>query len=217
MGSETPQEYSLDEEIVYFFSTTSATKSSCDARAQELVGGSVVPVAVQGNCSYTVYAGSTHVVQFRLKSLDLDTKMSTLAGEIYGSLIPSATFHGHIGEQGIDGKEPLRVYVMNRVKGISHLDFILGHNFPENSFEYCTWRENLISDLGEFLGLSWKHPRNISSSDREATIWRYEKDLRQLLDALPSRFRPIIQQSIDSLPAVFFTSYGPYSQGFRRQ
>ena len=34
-------------------------------------------------------------------------------------------------------------------------------------------------------------------------IWRYEKDLRQLLDALPSRFRPIIQQSIDSLPAVF--------------
>lgn len=32
---------------------------------------------------------------------------------------------------------------------------------------------------------------------------RYEKDLHQLLTALPSRFRPVIQQSIDALPAVF--------------
>lgn len=32
---------------------------------------------------------------------------------------------------------------------------------------------------------------------------RYEKDLHQLLTALPSRFRSVIQQSIDALPAVF--------------
>jgi hypothetical protein len=32
---------------------------------------------------------------------------------------------------------------------------------------------------------------------------RYESDLRQLLAVLPSRFRPVIQQSIDSLPTIF--------------
>ena len=152
MSSETPQEYSVDEEILYFFRKTSATKSSCDAYAQELVGGSVVPVTVQGVCSYTVYAGPNHefVVQFRLQSLGLSTKMTTLACDIYGSLVPSATFHGQIGEEGVDGKEPLSVYVMSRVKGISHLDFILAHNFPEDSLEYCTWRENLVSDIAGY-------------------------------------------------------------------
>jgi hypothetical protein len=42
--------------------------------------------------------------------------------------------------------------VMSRVKGISHLDFILAHNFPEGSLEYCTWRENLISDIAGCAG-----------------------------------------------------------------
>ncbi|KAJ6179632.1 hypothetical protein N7519_010093 [Penicillium mononematosum] len=205
MNSETPQEYSVDEEILYFFRKTSATKSSCDAYAQELVGGPVVPVTVQGVCSYTVYAGPNHgfVVQFRLQSLGLNTKMATLARDIYGSLVPTATFHGQIGEEGVDGKEPLSVYVMSRVKGISHLDFILAHNFLEDSLEYCTWRENLVSDIAGFLGLAWKNPQDANPSDREAMFRRYEKDLRQLLAALPSRFLPVIQQSIDSLPAIF--------------
>ncbi|KAJ5229329.1 hypothetical protein N7489_010037 [Penicillium chrysogenum] len=178
MSSEPPQEYSVDEEILYFFRKTSATKSSCDAYAQELVGGSVVPVTVQGVCSYTVYAGPNHefVVQFRLQSLGLSTKMTTLACDIYGSLVPSATFHGQIGEEGVDGKEPLSVYVMGRVK----VGFILAHNLPEDSLEYSAFLR-----------------------DREAMFRRYEKDLRQLLAALPSRFRPVIQQSIDSLPAIF--------------
>lgn len=32
---------------------------------------------------------------------------------------------------------------------------------------------------------------------------RYDEDLRRLLVALPDRFHPIIQQSIDALPAIF--------------
>ncbi|KAJ6169205.1 hypothetical protein N7497_002048 [Penicillium chrysogenum] len=125
--------------------------------------------------------------------------MTTLACDIYGSLVPSATFHGQIGEEGVDGKEPLSVYVMGRVK----VGFILAHNLPEDSLEYCTWRENLVSDIAGFLGLAWKSSLDVNPSDREAMFRRYEKDLRQLLAALPSRFRPVIQQSIDSLPAIF--------------
>lgn len=92
------------------------------------------------------------MVQFRLKALALNTELSTLAGEIHGPLVPSATFHGQIGnsEEGADVKEPLLIYVMNRIKGISHLDFILAHNLSVDSVEYCKWRENLIADIAGY-------------------------------------------------------------------
>ncbi|KAJ5709144.1 hypothetical protein N7493_010478 [Penicillium malachiteum] len=130
--------------------------------------------------------------------------MVTLARDVYGSLVPSATFHGRIGDSkdGAGGKEQLLVYVMSRVKAISHLDFILAHNLPSDSVDFCMWRQNLIADIAGFLGLAWKHPQPYSPSAREAKFQRYEKDLRQLLVALPSRFQPIIQQSIDALPAI---------------
>ena len=73
MGSEN-QQYAVDDEIAKFFTKTPVTREACDRLAKELVGGDrVIPVAVQGACSYTVYAGSdsSHVVQFRLKSLEL--------------------------------------------------------------------------------------------------------------------------------------------------
>ena len=82
--------------------------------------GKLVPVTVQGNCSYSVYARPEFefVVQFRLKSLMLKSEIMTLAREIYGFLAPK---HEQLGE---DGKEPLFIYVMNRIPGISYLDFI---------------------------------------------------------------------------------------------
>ena len=33
------------------------------------------------------------------------------------------------------GKKPLFVYVMNRIQGISYLDFVLANSFPEKSDE----------------------------------------------------------------------------------
>ncbi|KAK0709350.1 hypothetical protein B0T26DRAFT_678786 [Lasiosphaeria miniovina] len=51
---------------------TSVRRETCGALAKELVGSDqIVPVAVQGDCSYTVYAGEGlgQIVQFRLKSL----------------------------------------------------------------------------------------------------------------------------------------------------
>jgi hypothetical protein len=50
-------EYSLDIAIAEFFSKASATREACDTKAKDLVGGKVIPVTVQGNCSYSVYAG----------------------------------------------------------------------------------------------------------------------------------------------------------------
>jgi hypothetical protein len=152
--SSSDQEYSVAQEIAHFFEKTSTTRSACDARAKEFVGGNVIPVAVQGVCSYSVYAGPNDdiVVQFRLKSLELRMETVSLARDIYGSLAPQVSFKGQIGED-IGGKEPLYIYVMNRVQGISHLDFILGHSLTENSPENFAWRENLIADVARYARL----------------------------------------------------------------
>lgn len=154
------QEYSVDLEIVQFFGKTSATRPECDAFAKQLVGGNVVPVAVQGVCSYTVYAGQNQdfVVQFRLKSLTLSLETATLARQIYGSLTPEVAFHGRLGrETDVNGKEPLHVYVMTRIPGISHLDFILSHDVPENSPEWFAWRKFLLTDMARLVSSSIVH------------------------------------------------------------
>ncbi|KAI1123160.1 hypothetical protein F5Y10DRAFT_252364 [Nemania abortiva] len=200
------QEYSVDLEIALFFGQTSATQPQCDASAKQLIGGNVVPVAVQGVCSYTVYAGQNQefVVQFRLKSLSLNLETVTLARKIYGSLAPDVSFHGQLGgETGGNGKEPLYIYVMTRIPGISHLDFILSHDVPENSPEWFTWRDSLLTDMARFFALSWKHPQAVSPVYLDASRSKCERELRLLLGSLPARFHPIIERSLESIPAIF--------------
>ncbi len=144
--------YSIDSEVEGFFKKTSATRAVCDARATELVGGTVVPVDIQGGCSYSIYAGPKldYVVQFRLESLAFRTELTSLATEVYGSLAPKVSFEGKIGDEGKvgdEGKEPLHVYVMSRVRGMTHLEFLLAHGFPENSPDNFSWRQNLVGDI----------------------------------------------------------------------
>ncbi|KAK4199267.1 hypothetical protein QBC40DRAFT_203108 [Triangularia verruculosa] len=199
------EEYSLNQEIVQFFLKTSAVRSECDALAVSLVGGVATPVAVQGVCSYTVYAGPSDefVVQFRLKSLQLPLETAALAKTIFGEFAPDVAFKGQIGDDsGTDGKEPLYVYVMTRMRGISQLDFILAHSEPENSPEWFQWRNNFITDLARFFARAWKSPQTVDAESRDKLRVSYEKDMGLLLASLPERFRPVIQQTIDSIPAI---------------
>lgn len=146
----TYSEYSVNAEIEAFFKKTSVTRATCDAKARELAGDNVVPVDVQGVCSYSVYAGPEleYVVQFRLKSLALKTEVTSQVNEVYGILAPKVSFEGQVGEGEGEG-EPLYVYLMNRVRGMTHLDFVLAHGFPENSPDNLTWRKNLIGDVAQ--------------------------------------------------------------------
>lgn len=107
--------YDIEQEQAIFFSKTSTTRGACDARAKELIGGSITPVTVQGACSYTLYAGTNHeyVVQIRLKSLMLPLGKMALAHKIYGRFVPDVSFEGQLGED-VDG-EAVYIYVMPRV------------------------------------------------------------------------------------------------------
>ncbi|PYH34414.1 uncharacterized protein BO87DRAFT_358247 [Aspergillus neoniger CBS 115656] len=199
-------DYSVDQAIASFFERTTATRSACDAFAREHLGGEIVPVAVQGVCSYTVYAGPNDefVVQFRLKSSRLSMETVNLARAIYGEFAPEVITRGQIGKELV-GKEALHIYVMDRIQGISYLDFILAHNnqFPENSAEFSSWRENLVIDCASFFALSWKSPQIVDQSYRDSLYHQYKSELELLLISLPDRFRPLIQKSISSLPAIF--------------
>ncbi|KAK4152022.1 hypothetical protein C8A00DRAFT_16641 [Chaetomidium leptoderma] len=205
MSTTTAEEYSVEQEILDFFKQTSATRSECDTLAKELVRGTAVPFAVQGVCSYTVYGGPNEefVVQFRLNSLGIKEEVARLARRIFGDLAPDVSAKGQIGQEGLGKKEPLLVYVMSRVRGISHLDFILAHSEPENSPEWFAWRKNLIMDVARFFALAWKSPQPTGQSSDTSLLREYQKDLELLFTTLPERFRPIIQKSLDSLPAIF--------------
>ena len=162
------------------------------------------------------------VVQFRLRPLLLKMETITLARQIYGSLVPWTTTYGHMGDM-VDGKECLVVYVMDRVQGISQLDFEIAQTVSKNSPEFFIWRQNLVSDMhvpSSVLGnnvkyglinrrlfaRAWKLPLEVDDGTRETLRQRYETDLKLLLDAFPDRLHPIIRRCFDSLPAIMSLS-----------
>ena len=141
-------EHSVDAEIEAFFNKKSATRTASDARARELAGDNGIPVEVQGVCSYSVYAGPEleYVIQFCPGSLALKTEITSLETKIYGPLAPKVSFKGKIGN---GAKESLFVYLMSRVRGVTHLDFVLAHGYPGNSLDNQSWRKNLIGDVAQ--------------------------------------------------------------------
>ncbi|OBT83169.1 hypothetical protein VE02_08247 [Pseudogymnoascus sp. 03VT05] len=148
--------YNVEDEIAAFFTKTSVSRQTCDDRAKDLAGGTVTPIEIQGFCSYSVYAGPNlkYVVQFRPNSLELKTENTMLAKQLYLTLAPEVSFVGQLGDDGIAGKEPLYIYLANRVRGVTQLDFNLTHDCPDNSQENFAWRKTLMGDMARFFALA---------------------------------------------------------------
>uniref|UniRef100_A0A8H7K6U9 Aminoglycoside phosphotransferase domain-containing protein n=1 Tax=Bionectria ochroleuca TaxID=29856 RepID=A0A8H7K6U9_BIOOC len=195
--------YSAETTINNFFLKASATRGECEARAAELTGGKAVPVTIQGDSSYTVYAGPEleHVVQFRLKSLELKTTTSDLASKIYGTLAPTVAFKGQIGDE-VPGKEPLYIYAMDRIKGVSHLDFILASKNHENPLAAFAARKNLMTGVAKFHALSWNTPQVVDPEYQDELKDRYSSQLALLHKTLPERFHPSIQSCRDAMESI---------------
>lgn len=161
----------------FFSTKTRVSRNSCDEFAKKLflknntsgststnTSTSTSPVRLeivptQGVCSYTVYAGNIStldwVVQFRLKSLALPLETMERARRVYGGLVPEVSFRGEMDDGdgdgdddgNDDGRENLVVYVMPRMRGISRLEYILAHGFPEDGEKICEARERLVGDV----------------------------------------------------------------------
>lgn len=75
------------------------------------------------------------------------------ARRVYGGLVPEVSFRGEMGGDACndgdedDGRENLVVYVMPRMRGISRLEYILAHGFPEDGEKICEARERLVGDV----------------------------------------------------------------------
>ncbi|KFZ11635.1 hypothetical protein V501_04639 [Pseudogymnoascus sp. VKM F-4519 (FW-2642)] len=213
--------YNVEDEIAAFFTKTSVTRQACDDRAKDIAGGTVTPIKIQGFCSYSVYAGPNleYVVQFRPKSLELKTENTMLAKQLYGTLAPEVSFVGQLGDDDA-GKEPLYIYLANRVRGVTQLEFNLTHACADNSQETFAWRKTLMGDMARytipilntlfinytkchsFFALAWKSPQLMDVSQRNRLRQTYTTELQLLLTALPVRFRTTIQSCIDSVDAI---------------
>lgn len=154
--------YSLLDSLRSFFAKTTVQRTECDQRAIQLVGGTtVMPVAIQGNCSYTLLAGPSleFIVQFRPLDLAIDTQTIALAREIHGDLVPPILETGQMGtlhtsQEGTRNTQsyevstpmnPLAWHVSPRVQAsctsgmaVSYLDFLKTHNTTDLSLGRTT-------------------------------------------------------------------------------
>jgi hypothetical protein len=124
--------YTLEGAIEEFFGQASTTQASCNAQAVALIATSpedIVPCPILGGSSYTIYAGTAQetVVQFRLKSHKFGPDIMALARQTYGPLAPDISFRGELQDEQLVDKESVYVYVMNRIPGITYIEFILSH------------------------------------------------------------------------------------------
>lgn len=155
--------YNVEEEIAAFFKKSTASRAGCEEKARSLTGSDrVLAIPIQGDSSYSMYAGANleHVVHCRPRSLALKMDMYDLATDIHGPLIPAVQSHGELGGSDVDeeaqndGREPLVVYLMARLPGITELDFALSRNVSQDSPEFLPFRQNLFTDIARFV-----HPK----------------------------------------------------------
>ncbi len=133
--------YDLDNAIAEFFAKTSTSREACDAKALTVVGGSIKPVTIQGNCSYTVYAGKDleYVFQFRFPTLPLNMDVLQLARRIHGPIVPPI--------DSLETLDGVHVYRMPRQPYRSYLDYVLANEYPQNSMHNFAFRATLMEDI----------------------------------------------------------------------
>jgi hypothetical protein len=86
------------------------------------------------------------VIQFRLHSLPLNVDKADLARAIHGSRVPNIKCYGLLGDSN---RQPLLVYSLSRIPGISYLEFQLDKQliYADNSEELFKLRKDLGIDL----------------------------------------------------------------------
>ncbi|KAJ9644795.1 hypothetical protein H2204_001257 [Knufia peltigerae] len=188
----------LHEVVNAFFGPQpTVTRKQCDDLAVSLVGGIVIPTAIQGAFSYTVMAGPnlTRIVQFRVHDSVLNMMAVSLAQMIHPQLVPACTYHGKLG-----GSSPFSVYVMEKLCGFSWFRVRSLWNLPTGPppMNLVSRRRNTAVDLAR--------PAVLSNAV-EATYHDLMQKLELLSQTLPSRFTDSLRRIRAELPLLFAPTY----------
>ncbi|KAL9095889.1 MAG: hypothetical protein Q9165_001886 [Trypethelium subeluteriae] len=194
----------LEDSISDFFSKcgTDATRHQCDRLAISLAGHPIVPVPVQGACSYTVAAGPTQDAIFQFRSLQerpIDPKLLQLVKEIHGDLVPTTIPYGTIG-----GDSPLQIVLMQKLPGITHLEARFAMTSPiGHSVDQGVVKQNTVTDLAQCFIAELEKAQKLPHAEIRLLRSDMEKKLEVLLRNLPDRFKEIIKDTRNSLDSLF--------------
>ncbi|KAF5022042.1 hypothetical protein F66182_5925 [Fusarium sp. NRRL 66182] len=190
--------YSAESCIRRFFDTlTTATRAECDTKAASIVGGTVIPVPIQGVWSYTVTGGpgQTDIVQFRAEQSKLDMANVKMAKLVHTKDVPKCEYHGQIGEDF-----PLSIYVMEKRDGVCYIQ--TRDTSLEGKAEFEMRQFRTVGDLARFFAASWKGAQQVSSSIASNVQLEFESDLSRLSQRLPDRFTGTLNLVRRGLPRI---------------
>lgn len=195
-----------DENVRQYFARKllkGVTRSQCDEIAQDIVGAPVIPVAVQGLCSYTVLAGPEQdtIVQFREDGVqELRIDELTRACQIHGSVVPKCTLYGEVG--------PLKTWVMPKIPGNIYSDecYRSGGKLPPDVLARL---KNTTTDLARFFAESWMSGTKGVQDEKLVIHFRdfATKEIDAFIETLPSRFNTFLQKVKHELPTIFDDHY----------
>ena len=77
--------------------------------------------------------------------MTLNLSYSSLARKIHGNLAPTTTYHGQLGEN--TSPEAVSVYSLDRIPGISYIEYLLADTHGRDSEENVALRVGLMTDL----------------------------------------------------------------------
>jgi hypothetical protein len=142
-----PVTYTLEDSIATFLtSQTGATREECDQLARSLLSGEISPVPIQGAFSYTV-ADQSRLVQCRSRDSPLDPEVLRHARSIHGSLVAETTYHGQIGQD-----RPLLVYVIEKLPGVTYMEYRLESDFEQRLDEqHYKRQQTLVEDFARYV------------------------------------------------------------------
>ncbi|KAH6998625.1 hypothetical protein BKA56DRAFT_568132 [Ilyonectria sp. MPI-CAGE-AT-0026] len=143
-------------------------KEACHVFAQTTYPDiEITPVRPQGYCSYTLAISTTHLLQFRSDTYQLDLKVCEEARMVFGSLVPRVQFIGYVPDcHTVDGERRLHVYIQERIPGVTLKEFQKMEMLNDERRRQC--RRHLVVDLAEMFAIGLHHGRpGIHASEDE--------------------------------------------------
>ncbi|TLD30761.1 hypothetical protein PspLS_02090 [Pyricularia sp. CBS 133598] len=161
------------------------------------------PVPFQGGCSYSLLAGDSKVLQYRLGTDFLDLSIIKQARQVYADIVPNSGYMGPVEVIAVDSANPvsMNLYVHDRIGGVSLAEYRLESQDKPPNRQYAD-REALVREFARFVakGCNQRVQGPPPSLGRVGSSLHHRLEI--LRDRLPERFQPFARSSLDYLREV---------------